>query len=195
MTLLNILKYPDPFLAIKAAPVESVDDGIKTLISDMFETMYQAKGIGLAATQVSANKRVVVLDVPDEEGASPEGAESEYKNKPCPRMFKAGSGKNQIALINPEILSSDGTVKFEEGCLSVPGETAEVERAASIKARARNHKGETIEFTATGLFAIAIQHEIDHLNGILFIDRLSRLKREFMKRRLKKAVEAAVRAL
>lgn len=186
MALLNILKYPDPFLAVKAARVESVDDGIKTLIADMTETMYHARGIGLAATQVGVPKMVAVLDVPDEEPPPIEGEakESGYKR-----------GKNLIALINPEILVMEGSVKYEEGCLSLPGETAEVERAASIKARALNQKGQSIEFEATGLFAIAVQHEIDHLNGILFIDRLSRLKREFIKRRLKKAQEAEVRAL
>ncbi len=183
MALLNILKYPYPFLAVKAGRVESVDDAIKTLIADITETMYHARGIGLAATQVGVPKMVAV---PDEEPPPAEGEtrESGYKR-----------GKNLIALINPEILSTEGTVKYEEGCLSLPGETAEVERAASIKARALNQKGQNIEFEATGLFAIAVQHEIDHLNGILFIDRLSRLKREFIKRRLKKAHEAAVRAL
>lgn len=189
MTLLNILKYPDPFLAVKAARVESVDDGIKTLIADMTETMYHARGIGLAATQIGAAKMVAVLDVPDEEpppidGEGGEARETGYKR-----------GKNLIALINPEILVMEGSIKFEEGCLSLPGETAEVERATNIKARALNQKGQSIEFEASGLFAIAVQHEIDHLNGILFIDRLSRLKREFIKRRLRKANEAAVRAL
>lgn len=186
MALLNILKYPDPFLAVKAAKVESVDDGIKTLIADMTETMYHARGIGLAATQVGMPKMVAVLDVPDEE---PPHLEGEVKETAYKR------GKNLIALINPEILVMDGSIKFEEGCLSLPGETAEVERATHIKARALNQKGQSIEFEASGLFAIAVQHEIDHLNGILFIDHLSRLKREFIKRRLKKAHEAAVHAL
>ncbi len=186
MALYNILKYPDPFLAVKAARVESVDDAVKTLIADMTETMYHAKGIGLAATQVGVDKMVAVLDVPDEE---PPPVEGEVKETAYRR------GKNLIALINPEILTKEGSIKYEEGCLSLPGETAEVERAAVVTARALNQKGQEIEFRAAGLFAIAVQHEIDHLNGILFIDHLSRLKREFIKRRLKKAHEAAVRAL
>lgn len=176
MTLLGILKYPDPFLKTKAKKVESVDDSVRALISDMTETMYQARGIGLAATQVGVDKRVVVLDVPDDE---------ERRER----------GKNLIALVNPEILEASGSVKYEEGCLSVPGINADVERAANIRVRALNREGNTVEFEAEGLFAIALQHEIDHIDGILFIDRLSRLKRDMIKRRLKKALEAEERAL
>ena len=183
MSLLTILKFPDPFLKTKASPVEKIDDTVKTLIADMTETMYHAKGIGLAAVQVGVGKRIAVLDVPEET------RDDEPDEKPPQR------GKNLIALINPEIIERDGETKFDEGCLSLPGETAEVTRSETIKVRALNQKGNKIEFSAGGLFAIAIQHELDHLDGILFIDRLSRLKREFIKRRLKKAMEAHSKAL
>ncbi len=176
MTLLGILKYPDPFLKTKAKKVESIDDGIRALIRDMTETMYQARGIGLAATQVGVDKRVVVLDVPDDE---------ERRER----------GKNLMALINPEILESSGSIKYEEGCLSVQGINADVERASNVKIRALDREGNAIEFEAEGLFAIALQHEIDHIDGILFIDRLSPLKRDMIKRKIKKALEAEERAL
>lgn len=183
MSVLEILKYPDPFLKTKAIAVETIDDSIKTLIADMTETMYDARGIGLAAVQVGVGKRVVVLDVPDEP------KEGDPEDKPPQR------GKNLIALVNPEITERAGETRFDEGCLSVPGETAEVVRSETVRVKALNQKGQAIEFTATGLFAIAIQHELDHLEGVLFIDRLSRLKREFIKRRLKKALEAHGKAL
>lgn len=176
MALLNILKYPDPFLKKKVAPVKNFT-GIKTLIDDMVETMYNAKGIGLAATQVGVDKRVVVLDVPDKDEE------------------KRVKGKNLIALINPEIIEATGTTKYEEGCLSVPGFTADVERASNLKVMAFDTNGKPFEFEADGLFAIAIQHEIDHLDGFLFIDRLSRLKREIIKKKIKKALESEEKAL
>lgn len=177
MALLNILKYPDPFLKTKAAPVESVDKDIKAFIDDMIETMYHARGIGLAAVQVGVNKRIAVLDVPDQD--------DEERKK----------GKNLIALINPEIIERDGETKYEEGCLSVPGVTADVVRSSEIVVRALDKNGKPMEFRAEGLFAIAIQHELDHLDGLLFIDRLSRLKRDLIKRKLKKAAEAEEKAL
>ncbi len=176
MSILNVLKYPDPFLATKAEPVDEVGPEIQKLISDMTETMYSAKGIGLAAVQVGSNKRVVVLDVPSDEGGAERGA-------------------NLVALVNPEITAFEGTTVYEEGCLSVPGFTADVTRAARVTARALDRDGRPLEITAEGLFAIAIQHEIDHLDGMLFIDRLSRLKREMIKRKIKKALESEQRAL
>ncbi|MBI5810338.1 MAG: peptide deformylase [Deltaproteobacteria bacterium] len=179
MALLNILKYPDPFLKTKASPVDAVDKGIKTLVSDMIETMYYGRGIGLAAVQVKAGHRVAVLDVPDD--MDKEGPERER-------------GKNLIVLINPEIISSSGTIVYEEGCLSVPGVTADVTRADKVTVKALNRDGNPIEISAEGLLAIVIQHEIDHLDGLLFIDRLSRLKRDIIKRKLKKALEAEERA-
>ncbi len=174
--LLNILKYPDPFLKTKAAEVAGIDE-VKALIPDMIETMYHARGIGLAATQVGADKRMAVLDVPDEN--------DERKER----------GKNLIVLINPRILHAESSIVYEEGCLSIPGITADVERYAALRVSSLDRDGKTVEFDAQGLFAIAIQHEIDHLDGILFIDRLSRLKREMIKRKIRKALEAEERAL
>src|SRR3990172_6828113 len=175
--ILTIIKYPDPFLKTHAQRVESVDDSVRKLIDDMIETMYYARGIGLASVQVGDPRQVVVLDVPDED-------ENER-----------AKGKNLIALVNPEIVSSEGETIYEEGCLSVPGVTADVERFSRLKVRALDREGRPFEVSAEGLFAIALQHEIDHIDGVLFIDRLSRLKREMIKRKIKKALEAEEKAL
>lgn len=175
MFILDILKYPDPFLKTKAKPVTKVDDETKKLIGDMIETMYAARGIGLAATQVGVNKRVAVLDVPD-----------------CEDYQK---GKNLLAIINPEIVSYEGEIEYEEGCLSIPGFTAEVKRFSSVVVTGLDKNGNALEINAGGLLAIALQHEIDHLNGMLFIDRLSKLKREMIKRKIKKAREAEKKML
>lgn len=177
MSFIEILKYPDPFLKTVSAPVDTVDAEVKKLISDMIDTMYGARGIGLAAVQVGVAKRVIVLDVP---------GDSEEKREP---------GRNLIALVNPVITASEGTMVYEEGCLSVPGYTADVTRAEWVAIKALNSEGEPVELTAEGLPAIAIQHEIDHLDGTLFIDRISRLKRELIKRKIKKALEAEQWAL
>jgi len=177
MSILHIIKYPDPFLKTVAEPVKEVGPEVKKLISDMIDTMYGARGIGLAAVQVGVAKRVVVLDVPDDD--------EETRQK----------GKNLIALVNPEITSAEGTMVYEEGCLSVPGYTADVTRAEKITVKALNADGEEVELSAEGLPAVAIQHEIDHLDGYLFIDRISRLKREMIKRKIKKALEAEAKAL
>jgi len=185
MSILNIIKYPDPFLKTHAARVKSVSE-VAGLIADMIETMYAANGIGLAAVQVGAAARVIVLDVPDEE---PDDHDDDERPR---RRVK---GKNLVALVNPEIVSATGTTVFEEGCLSLPGETANVERAAEVRVKGLDRDGKPVEFDAAGLFAIALQHEIDHLDGIVFIDRISRLKREFIKRRLKKAAAAREKEL
>jgi peptide deformylase len=161
MSLLKILKFPDPRLRTKAAPVEVVDDQIRRLVDDLLETMYAAPGIGLAATQVDVHKRVLVLDV------------SESKDQPQ-------------CFINPEILEQEGRCLGEEGCLSVPDVTEEVERAEKIKVRALDADGKRFEQEAEGLLAVCIQHEIDHLEGKLFVDYLSELKRQRIK---KKAVK------
>lgn len=174
--VLEILKYPDPFLKTMAEKVERIDDGIKALVADMVETMYHARGIGLAATQVGVGKRIAVLDVPTDE---------ERRDR----------GKHLLVLINPEIISSEGSVVYEEGCLSIPGFTADVTRASKLVVRTLDLDGVESEIAAEGLFAIAVQHEIDHLDGLLFIDRLSRLKREMMKRKIRKSLEAEERAL
>ncbi len=177
MAILNILKYPDRFLRTKAVPVESIDDSIKRLVSDMAETMYASRGIGLAAVQVNVARRVIVLDVP--------------KNDESDEERERQRGKNIVALINPVIVSSSGSIRYDEGCLSVPGITAEVERSENISVKALNSEGREVGIEASGLFSIAIQHEIDHLDGMLFIDRLSRLKRELVKRRIRKSLAEA----
>lgn len=162
MARLTILEYPDPRLRTRAQPVETVDDEIRQLVADLFETMYAAPGIGLAATQVNVHKRVLVADV------------SEEKNQP-------------VALINPEILAAEGVEATEEGCLSVPGYYDRVERPDRIRVRALNVDGETFEMDAEGLLAVCIQHEMDHLEGKLFVDYLSELKRNRLRKRASKA--------
>lgn len=168
MARLTILRYPDQRLRRKAEPVDEVTDDIRQLAEDMLETMYDAPGIGLAATQVNVAKRVLVIDV------SEDGSE--------PRVF-----------INPEILDQRGEEIMEEGCLSVPGIFAEVKRADWVRVRALNEKGESFELEADGLLAVCIQHEIDHLNGKLFVDYLSEVKRRMVRKRLEKE-RRAIRA-
>jgi peptide deformylase len=161
MALLNVLHFPDPRLRTRAAPVERVDDGIRKLVGDMLETMYSAPGIGLAATQVNVHQRVIVIDL------------SESKDHP-------------LCLINPEITASDGVEEMEEGCLSVPGVFEKVRRADRISVRALDRDGAPLAFAAEGLLAVCIQHEMDHLEGKLFIDYLSELKRGRIRKRLHK---------
>jgi len=161
MALRTILHYPDPRLRNRALPVETVDDDIRTLVDDMAETMYAAPGIGLAATQIDVPKRVVVIDL------------SETRNA-------------LTVLINPQIIERDGTQVFEEGCLSVPGVFDEVERASHIRVRALGRDGKPFELEAEGLLATCIQHELDHLDGKVFVDYLSRLKQDRIKKKLLK---------
>ena len=172
----EIVIWPDPVLKKVAAPVDKVDDGIRRLLDDMAETMYAADGVGLAAPQVGETKRVIVIDT------SPRQPEQKL-----------------IHLVNPEIVEAEGTTVYTEGCLSIPGEAEEVERANKVRVRALDYHGKPFEIVAEGdLLAIALQHEIDHLQGTLFVDHLSSLKRELIKRRMKKlkaerASEAAER--
>jgi peptide deformylase len=161
MAKLNILEFPDPRLRTRAAPVDSVDDELRTLIDDMFETMYEAPGIGLAATQVNVHQRLLVADV------SPDKTEPHV-------------------LINPEILEKDGVTVTDEGCLSVPGYYEEVERAQHIRVRFLDRHGEQREMEAEGLLAVCIQHEMDHLEGKLFVDYLSEAKRQRIRKKLEK---------
>ncbi|AMN45616.1 peptide deformylase [Steroidobacter denitrificans] len=161
MALLPILEFPDPRLRTRAQPVQQVDAAVRKLIDDLFETMYAAPGIGLAATQVNVHQRVLVIDV------------SEGRKEP-------------LALINPEILSREGIEETEEGCLSVPGIYDKVTRAERIRVRALDYTGKMIEFDADGLCAVCIQHEIDHLDGKLFVDYLSDLKRTRIRKKLEK---------
>ncbi len=161
MAILDILRFPDPRLRNKAKPIEQVDAALQRLVDDMFETMYQAPGIGLAATQVNVAKRLVVLDL------------SEEKNQP-------------LVLINPEIIKSDGSDEYEEGCLSVPGVHETVKRAERIRVKAQDRDGNPFEMDADELLAICIQHEIDHLDGKLFVDYLSSLKRQRIRKKREK---------
>ena len=169
MAILDVLSFPDERLRTVAKPVEEVNDEIKQLVSDMFETMKDENGIGLAATQVNRHVQVVVMDV------------SEDQNEP--RVF-----------INPEIVRKDGSTISEEGCLSVPGNYAKVERAEAITVKALDQNGETFELDAEGLLAICIQHELDHLKGKLFIDYLSPLKRQRIRKKLEKEARLAAKA-
>ncbi len=161
MALLDILHFPDPRLRIKAKPVLVVTPATRTLIADMLQTMYAAPGIGLAATQVGVDQRVIVVDVSDD-------------------------SDEPLAFINPEILSSEGSEVMQEGCLSVPGVYEDVERAERIRVRALDRHGKPLEFDADGLLAVCIQHEIDHLEGKLFVDYLSDLKRQRIRKRIEK---------
>lgn len=161
MALLNILQYPDERLHKVAAPVAEVDVRIKTLVADMFETMYEARGIGLAATQVDVHERVVVMDLTED--------------KSEPRVF-----------INPVITHKDGETTYEEGCLSVPGIYDTVTRAERVTVEALNENGEKFTLEADGLLAICIQHELDHLIGKVFVEHLSQLKQNRIKTKLKK---------
>ena len=166
MALLPILEYPDPRLRIRAEPVLEVDETINTLVSDMLETMYEAPGIGLAATQVDVHKSLLVLDI------------SEKRNEP-------------YCLINPKILSQEGQIGYEEGCLSVPGFSEEIQRAEHILVEALDEKGNLRKFEAEGLLAVCIQHEMDHLEGKLFVDYLSELKRQRLKKKTIKQLKQA----
>ncbi len=162
MALLKILEYPDPRLRITASPVPAVTAEIRQLAADMLETMYAAPGVGLAATQVDRHIRLVVIDI------------SDTRDQPH-------------VLINPEIVAREGVETGDEGCLSVPGVTEGVERAARVRVRALDTAGKTIEFEADGLLAVCIQHEMDHLVGKLFVDYLSELKRQRLKKKAAKA--------
>jgi peptide deformylase len=161
MAKLRILEFPDPRLRTQAQPVEAIDDALRALVDDMFETMYEAPGIGLAATQVDVHRRLLVADV-------------------------SGDRSAPYALINPVILEKDGVTVTEEGCLSVPGYYDEVERANHIRVRYVDRDGTELEMEAEGLLAVCIQHEIDHLDGRLFVDYLSETKRQRIRKRLDK---------
>jgi peptide deformylase len=162
MAQLEILHFPDPRLRTRAQPVAVVDDEIRQLVRDMLETMYAAPGIGLAATQVNVHRRLLVLDL------------SEEKDQP-------------LCLINPELIEKSGEEEMEEGCLSVPGYYEKVRRAERIRVRALDREGEEFELEVDGLLAVCIQHEIDHLDGKLFVDYLSELKRQRIRKKLEKA--------
>ncbi len=166
MAVLEIKKYPDKILKKKAVPVTSFDEELRTLIDNMIETMHSAPGVGLAAPQVGVSKRLAVIDV-------------RIKGEDIPLLV----------LVNPVYLLTEGSVEFEEGCLSVPDYTSKVTRAERVVVRAQDGEGKEIEIDTDGLLAIVLQHEIDHLDGILFLDRLSPIKREFFKKRFQKSMK------
>ena len=166
MALLPILEYPDPRLRKVAAPVTAFDENLQKLVRDMAQTMYAAPGVGLAATQVDVHKRVIVIDISD-------------------------TKDDLLVLVNPQIVMAEGEAECEEGCLSVPGYYDKVTRAARITVRARNERGEPIERTADGLLAVCIQHEMDHLEGKVFVEKLSALKRARLLARLRKKQKLA----
>jgi peptide deformylase len=166
MAVLDICKYPDPVLLKKAKPVGKLDEDLKKLIQDMIETMYQAPGIGLAANQIGRPIRIIVFDV----------THKDQERKPS-------------ALINPEIIESEGEQTLEEGCLSVPEYYSDVKRCAKVKVRGLDLDGNPVEVCGEGILATVLQHEIDHLDGILFIDRISALKRTLYKKRIQKKLK------
>ena len=168
MAIREIKKYPDPVLRAKTAAVGAIDDNLQRLIDDLVETMHAAPGVGLAANQVGVPLQVAVIDIGDREEGKPK--------------------QPLLVLINPVILSQEGSIVSEEGCLSLPDYTENVKRAKRVKVRAKDRKGKPYELEAEGLMAKALQHEIDHLNGLLFIDRLSPLKKSIFRRKLKKGL-------
>ena len=177
MAILPILETPDPRLRTISTPVETIDDDLQKLIDDMFDTMYDAPGIGLAAIQVGVPKRILVIDLqePETEGGEPV--------------------KNPMVFINPQILDGSADLSiYSEGCLSVPDQYAEVERPATVRASWMDRDGRIREETLDGLLATCLQHEMDHLEGILFIDHLSRLKRDMLLKKLTKARKDSAKA-
>ncbi|MBW2055968.1 MAG: peptide deformylase [Deltaproteobacteria bacterium] len=164
MSLRDVVTYPQPALRKKSEPVKEINEEIRSLIADMRETMYSSKGIGLAAPQIGVNLRVIVVDV------------TPYQPDQKP-----------FALINPEIVSGEGEVESSEGCLSVPGLFETVKRKEKVTVRGINEDGEEVEIHATGMLAICLQHEIDHLNGMTIVERLGPLKREMVRKKLRKA--------
>lgn len=161
MTLLTVLEFPDPLLRKKALPVTQVDDSVRKIVDDMFETMYAEDGVGLAAIQVNIQQRIIVIDVSEDQ-------------------------KQPLCVINPEIISREGIQYESEGCLSFPGVFDKVERAAKIRFKALDREGKPYERDAEDILAICIQHEMDHLDGILFVDHLSRMKQERARKKLDK---------
>jgi peptide deformylase len=166
MALLKIRKFPDPALKQPAAPVDNIDGGVNSFLDSMAQTMYAAPGVGLAAPQVGDTRRLIVLDTDHEH-----------------------PGKHLLKLINPQIVEAEGSIIWEEGCLSVVDYTADVKRAAKVLVRAWTPDQKEIEIEASDLLAVALQHEIDHLDGKLFIDRISRIKRDLYKRKLAKMIK------
>jgi peptide deformylase len=178
MAVRKIRIWPDPALSEIARPVEAVDASIEALIQDLFDTMYEARGVGLAATQIAVPQRALVIDL-DPNGEALH--DQEYAEQ-----LKEWGFEGPQAFINPEIVESSGGIWWEEGCLSVPGITEKVNRCESIRVKALNAKGQSFELSVSGLYAVAIQHEMDHLEGKVFVEYLSKLKRDVVKRKMLK---------
>jgi peptide deformylase len=184
MAIRNIRIWPDPELNVAAGPVAEVDDEIRELVADLFQTMYDANGVGLAATQIAVHKRVLVIDL------DPHG---QAKTDPDVRAeLEAWGFPGPTAFINPEIVASEGDVLWDEGCLSVPGVTEAVRRKERVTVRALDRDGKTFELKADGLFAVAIQHEMDHLQGKVFVEYLSKLKRDVIRRKMNRLKVEAI---
>lgn len=166
MAIRNIIQYPDLLLREKCKPVQKIDNRIRKILDDMAETMYQAPGIGLAASQIGITERLIVVDIGNDEETNRQG-----------KLYK---------IVNPEIVEKKGITEYEEGCLSIPGIKDYVKRAAEVTLKGLDETGKEISIAADGLLAICFQHELDHLEGILFIDHLSRLKRELIKSKMSK---------
>ncbi len=171
MTVQEILIWPNPELLHISEPVDTITDDIRTLVDDMFETMYAHDGVGLAAPQIGVKKRILVVDIHSPDAERP-------------------SGEDPIVMINPVFTRQEGALEWEEGCLSVPGETGKVTRAADIEMTFMDLNGETQTLTADGLTAVALQHEVDHLDGKLFVAYLSPMKRKIIKRKMLKLIKS-----
>ncbi len=206
MTILKIIEYPDPFLTLKAKPVEQIDDEILTLIKDMADTMFHAPGVGLAATQVRSDKRIIVYNPNSQNGNNREDEtanpnkdkvssleqkrenEEKFSNRDSSTQDNKKTSCNDYrAIINPEIIAASGSLISEnEACLSVPDYSADVKRFSKVTVKGLNIDGKKVQFDAEDIEAVILQHEIDHLDGILYIDRISILKRNMYKKRVKK---------
>jgi peptide deformylase len=176
MSVRKIVVWPDPALAETAKPVAVFDDALRTLVTDMFDTMYKARGIGLAATQIAVGQRVIVIDLDPRNEAE--------KDPEIATELESWGYKGPLAVINPEILSAEGDITWNEGCLSVPGITEEIKRREHVVVKAFDQTGKEYQLDAHGLFAVCLQHEVDHLNGKMFVDYLSKLKRDVIKRKM-----------
>ncbi len=184
MAIRKIRIWPDPALNEVAAPIESVDDDVRTLVADMFETMYEANGVGLAATQLAVPLRLLIIDL-DPTSEAPD-------NEEVAEELEAWNFNGAQEFINPEIVEQEGSIIWDEGCLSVPGYTDKVERSEQITVKALNRQGEEFTLTCSGLYAVAIQHEMDHLEGKVFVDYLSRLKRDVVKRKMNRLKSSGI---
>ena len=184
MAVRKIRIWPDPALSEVAKPIENIDDDIRALVDDMFETMYEANGVGLAATQIAIPQRVLVIDLDPSKEA---GNSPELQAELDAFLFKGAQ-----EFINPKILDRKGSIVWEEGCLSIPGYTDKVKRSEWVEVEAQDRNGETFKLEASGLFAVCLQHEIDHLDGKVFVQYLSKLKRDSVKRKMNKLIKSGI---